>query len=245
MEQFVEGQWQQWALIKIAIVAIILFFVLRLVFKSLKILQVRYNACLAYQRYFPVIEMLVWISFIYWALEQTLVEPLYFTVFFITISVIGLIWIGWYAARDYIAGIILRAQDIYEEGQQLVIGDIAGIIMKLGYLNVELQKGDGVVLKVPYSKITGNVHYNRNENRLLVTHKFILKISSQAVLQGAAENIKKSILNSPWHASHIIPQIHKISENDGIAEMEIVVSTFGPESLEKLQLQLFKEFENK
>lgn len=245
MEQFVGDQWQQWALIKIAIVAVILFFVLRFLFKSLKILQVKYNANLAYQRYFPVIEMMVWLSFIYWSLEQILLEPLYFTVFFVTISVIGLAWIGWYAARDYIAGIILKAQDVYEVGHQLVIGDITGKIIKMGYLNVELQKGDGVVLKVPYSQITGNLHYNKNENELVSTYKFPLKISIDAVLHGDIERIRKSVLNSPWHASHIGPQVYKVSEYGGTVNLEIVVATFGPKSLEKLQLQVYKEFENK
>lgn len=245
MENLVGDQWQQWALIKIAVVAVITFFVLKLLFKSLKILQIRYNTPLPYQRFFPVLEMLVWLSFIYWALEQILVKSLYFTVFFVTISVIGLFWIGWYAARDYIAGIILRAQDIYETGHQLVVGDIVGKIIKLGYLNIDLQKEDGVILKVPYSKIAGNVHYNKNENKLVSTYKFSLKISSEAVINGAVEKIRKSVLNSPWHAAHISPQINKISERNNITDLEIVVSTFGMKSLEKLQLQLYKEFENK
>ena len=166
-------------------------------------------------------------------------------VFFVTISVIGLAWIGWYAARDYIAGIILKAQDVYEVGHQLVIGDITGKIIKMGYLNVELQKGDGVVLKVPYSKITGNLHYNKNENKLVSTYKFPLKISIDAVLDGAIERIRKSVLNSPWHASHIGPQVYKVSEYGGMVNLEIVVATFGTKSLEKLQLQVYKEFENK
>lgn len=244
MEQFVGGQWQQWALLKIGLFAVITFFVLRLFLKGLKILQVRYNTHLAYQRFFPVLEMLVWISFIYWSLEQIFPERLYFTIFFITISVIGMLWIGWYAARDYIAGIILRTQDVYEIGHQLAIGDIVGKILKLGYLNVELQKEDGIILKVPYSKITGNVHFNKDENKLISTYKFPLKIPAGAMLKGAAEKINKMILNSPWHAAHISPQINKISEINGIVHLEIVVSTFGTKSLEKLQLQLYREFEN-
>ena len=189
--------------------------------------------------------MLVWLSFIYWALEQTITEPLYFTVFFITISVIGLAWLGWYAARDYIAGIILRAQDVYEVGHQLVMGKIAGKILKIGYLNLELQKGDGAVIKVPYSKIAGNVHYNKDENRVISTYKFPLRITSNELLLGAIDKIKRSVLNSPWHASHISPQVNKVAEHNGQVDLEIVVSTFGVKSLEKLQIQLYKEFENK
>ena len=245
MEQFVGDQWQHWALFKIALVAVIIFFVLRLFFKGLRIIQIRYNTRFYYQRYFPVIEMLVWLSFIYWALEQTITEPLYFTVFFITISVIGLAWLGWYAARDYIAGIILRAQDVYEVGHQLVMGKIAGKILKIGYLNLELQKGDGAVIKVPYSKIAGNVHYNKDENRVISTYKFPLRITSNELLLGAIDKIKRSVLNSPWHASHISPQVNKVAEHNGQVDLEIVVSTFGVKSLEKLQIQLYKEFENK
>lgn len=244
MEQFVGDQWQQWALFKIAIVGVLLFLLLRLFFRSLRIIDIRYNTSLSYQRFFPVVEMLVWLSFIYWSLEQILIEPLYFTVFFITISVIGLAWIGWYAARDYIAGIILRSQDVYEVGHQLAIGTIVGRILKIGYLNIELQKSDGTVLKVPYSRIAGNVHYNKDENRLVSTYKFPLKIPSQAVIDGALEKIRRSVLNSPWHASHISPQINKVAEDNNMVYLEIVVSTFGKGSLEKLQLQLYKEFDN-
>lgn len=244
MEQLVANSWHQWALFKVIIVAIIIFLVLRLILRSLKILSIKYKTNIGYQRYFPVIEMLIWLTFIYWTLEEIFSEPLYFTVFFITISTIGLIWVGWFGARDYIAGIILRAQDVYETGHQLSVGEVTGKISKLGYLNIEVQEQDGAVLKIPYSKITSSIHLNKNENKMVSTHKFTIKVSSHQLLEGVIDKIRKSILNSPWHASHLTPHINKISEKNNLVDLEVIVSTYGASSFEKLQMQLYKEFES-
>src|SRR5210317_984054 len=98
MEQLVGGNWQQWALLKVLIVGFIVFVALRLALKSLRILEVKYKTTIGYQRYFPVFEMFSWLTFIYWALEEIFNEPLYFTIFFMTISLITLIWLGWFGA---------------------------------------------------------------------------------------------------------------------------------------------------
>jgi len=244
MEQLVETNWQQWALLKVLVVGFVILIILRLTFKSLKILEVKYKTNIGYQRYLPAFEMLIWLSFIYWSLEEIFNEPLYFTVFFMTISIIALIWIGWFGARDYIAGIILRTQDLYETGHQLSVGSVTGKISKLGYLNIEVQEQDGAVIKIPYSKITSNIHVNKNENKMVSTHKFSLKVSSHQLLEGVIDKIRKSILNSPWHASHLIPHINKIAEKNNLVDLEVIVSTYGASSFEKLQLQLYKEFES-
>ena len=76
------------------------------------------------------------------------------------------------------------------------------------------------------------------------THKFVLKVSSHQLLEGVIDKIRKSILNSPWHASHLVHHIIKKAEKNNLVDLEVIVSTYGASSFEKLQLQLYKEFES-
>ena len=185
--------------------------------------------------------MIIWVSFIYWSLKEAISEPLYYSIFFVSISLILLTWIGWYAARDYIAGIIWRSQDSYEAGQKLIINEITGRITKLTYLNVELEKNDGTVIKVPYSKIAGNIHYNKNDNKLVTTYTYSIDVSSKEVIANTIEKLKTSLINSPWHISYLEPHIKKIDGKGSKAVLEIVMHSFGEEGIEKLKMLINKQ----
>ncbi len=241
MEQLIGDQWRQWALIKIFFAAILLYFIIRLLQRSFKILHHKYGPQIPYQKFFPALEMLIWASFIYWSLKEAISEPLYYSIFFIAISLILFIWIGWYFGRDYIAGIIWRSQDIYEEGQQLFINEINGIMTKLGYLNIELEKKDGTVIKIPYSKIAGNIHYNKSDNKLVVTHTFTIEVTHNEMLENSLQKLRSILVNSPWHISYLEPHIKKVNESGSKTMLEIVVHSFGEDGIQKLRLLINKQ----
>jgi hypothetical protein len=245
MEQLVQGYWQQWGVLKVVIIGIVLFILIRIVYRLLKILAVRYKNDFGYKKYFPLVEMIIWLSFIYWSLDQIFNDPLYFSIFFITISVMGLIWVGWYGLRDYIAGIILRIQDVYDKGHQLSTGGISGKILKLGHLNLELEKEDGSVIKIPYSEVAGKIHLNKNVDKIIVTEKINLKIPKNYILADEIENLRKYILNSPWHVSYIDPQVRQMEEESDFYNIELILFTPGPDSFDKLQLGIQNKYQQK
>ncbi|KAA3613581.1 MAG: hypothetical protein D8M58_17005 [Calditrichaeota bacterium] len=234
MEQMIGDQWQQWGLIKVFVAAVFLFIFVRLAQRGLKILQNKYDLPLQNQKYFPVVEMVVWIVFSFWALKEAISDPVYYSVFFITFSLIILFWIGWFAGRDYIAGIIWRSQASYETGQKLIINDINGRISKLGYLNLELEKNDGTVVRLPYSKISADITYNKNENSTVFTYTFYVEPKDE-ISNESFEKIRTALINSPWHLSYLQPQIQKVNKNENKTTLEIIVHTLSENGLEKLQ----------
>ncbi len=245
MGQLISDQWSQWAFAKIIVFAALVYFILRVLQYTLKIINVKYDLNLSHQKFFPVLEMITWISFIYWALKEAINEQLYYSVFFIAISLIFLGWLGWYAGRDYFAGIIWRSQDTYEVGQKLIINKINGRITKLGYLNLVLEKNDGTLIKVPYSKITGNIHYNKNENKLVSTYTYSIEVPQKEFSDNYINMLWTSLVNSPWHLSYIEPQIKKIGEEGNKIILEIVFHSFGEEGMGKLESLINKQIANK
>ncbi len=231
--------WPQWGIIKVFLAAIAVFVVVRFSRHLLHISVIRNRASAAWlARLFPVIELLIWLAFLVWAFRQIFNEPFYFSVFFIALAFIAMGWLGWYAARDYIAGIILRAQDIYEPGQQIIVGEYKGRIRKLGYLSIELEEDDGTLLKLPYSKLTGQIHYSKKQGSQVTCQSFTLQVPSAKVSHDFLESLAGMILNSPWHVTHRQPQINKGEPAGNETPVDVIVYTYGQESFERLQSEL-------
>lgn len=45
---------------------------------------------------------------------------------------------GWYFLRDFVSGIILKAENAFETGQQIQTAQVSGTIKKLGYRSLEV-----------------------------------------------------------------------------------------------------------
>ena len=241
MEQYLEIQIHQTLLFSLLLLAVIIFITLRAVYKLTRYALIRNNIDLKYLRFYPVLELIIWFGFIFWVLRKVFADTIFFTIFFVAIFIVGLLWFGWYAARDYIAGVILRAQDNYEVGQYLETDSVKGLIAKTGYFNFEIENEDGTRLKLPYGKIAGNIHLSKNEQAMIRSFSFPLQISSQKILDGALQKVYLTLLNCPWHVPYKKPLIKKMEDLADLTRFEIIVFTYGAESFEKLQVYVKKQ----
>ncbi|HBH83971.1 MAG: hypothetical protein A2X05_15230 [Bacteroidetes bacterium GWE2_41_25] len=184
--------------LKILAIALALFLFLRLVSSFVPVLISNKKIRMAFRRIFPVIEMLMWISYIFWASHQMFYHlPVYNLLTGSMIIVITAIF-GWYLLRDFISGIILKAENGFEPGQRIISSEASGTIKKSGYRCIEVITSEGEYVKIPYSRLSPlNITRPADAGRW-VEHVVKFKISSRYESEKIRKVLENRILEMPW-----------------------------------------------
>ena len=96
--------------LKILAIALALFVILRSVSSFVPILISSKKNRMAFRRIFPVIEMLLWISYIFWAFHQLFYHLTVYDLATGSMIIVIAALFGWYLLRDFFSGIILKAE---------------------------------------------------------------------------------------------------------------------------------------
>ncbi|MGD9487012.1 MAG: mechanosensitive ion channel domain-containing protein [Calditrichaceae bacterium] len=229
MKQIFELPLSQFAIIKVLIFAFALFLIIKLFERIAKVVFVKRIYRLYFQRYYPILETVVWLLFVLWSIDQIFKDRLYYSVALILIILVTLVWISWFAVRDFIAGIIFKAQDVYEAGQWIKISEIEGRLKSIGYLSLEIEIESGEIIKFPYSKITGVIHSISDPEEHSNHHRFEIELNRANSLKENVELLRRIILNSPWTLLTKAPQIQLLEENENHFVFEIFVYSISKE----------------
>ncbi len=105
------------------------------------------------KRALPAIELLAWIIYAFWGVHVLFGNHVFFDMI---IGVMALFLIGalaWFVFRDFLAGVLIRAEKSLEPGQAMRTSSVSGKISKLGSLSLELINDDGEMVRIPYAKL--------------------------------------------------------------------------------------------
>ncbi len=105
------------------------------------------------KRALPAMELLAWIIYAFWGVHVLFRDHVFFDMI---IGVMALFLVGalaWFVFRDFLAGVIIRAEKSLEPGQAMRTSSVSGKISKLGSLSLELINDDGEVVRIPYAKL--------------------------------------------------------------------------------------------
>ncbi|MBR9977262.1 MAG: mechanosensitive ion channel [Bacteroidetes bacterium] len=182
-----------------------------------------------FQRTAPMLEALIWIIYLEWVVQKCIHDTVYYNV---AVGVMGLAvasLIYWFAVKDWIASLIFKAQGDYDIGKMIRIGDEQGSLRYLGYLSLLIEKDNGEHVRIPYSKISGNIHGTSQRDRSSNHYKFIIRIEKTLSLSKTIEQLRVAVLQSPWTSPRADPQIRLISKTEDHFVFEIIVQTIGSE----------------
>lgn len=216
----------EWALLKVLACGLILLVCFRFLRRWLHALAGLRRSFAPVHRVLPAIEASLWLIYVMWAVGAVFTEGWYSNAALLMILAVGLALVSWFAARDWIAGIILRVQDAYEIGQKVRIGDVEGTIGRVGYLALEIELTGGERTKIPYSRISGQVRSQIRTGVMSNDHRFEIEIDDGISLGEAKRTLRKAILNSPWAAFDREPQISLLAETPTY-RFAVVVHTTG------------------
>jgi small-conductance mechanosensitive channel len=170
-----------------------------MVYLLLKLIRVnvsnsRFNK--KYKNYFMIFEILVWALFLFWSLKVVFGDTEYFSFFTIASLSIIFIWISWFVARDFIAGVVLKLGDNYQSGQFFRLNNIEGHIAQVNYLHLTINQNNGEIIKIPFSKIIGSIHHKSFLDDKTKQYKFEISVEKNETLDETREKIRKIILLS-------------------------------------------------
>lgn len=207
--------------IKTIILAIALYVFLRSVRIIFNILPVQSVIKKILLKFFPVIEMLSWIAYAFWAADQLFYNQVLLTIIKAGIIIILLSVFGWYLLRDLIAGIILKIENTIKPGQNISFSSLSGKINKIGYRTLEITNDNGETVEIPFSNIVRqNVVILLNKEKR-AGHTIRLKVSTVNQPEKIKEVLEKHLLEMPWIISNDDIDINIIREDKDNFNAEI------------------------
>lgn len=192
MKEILNFELSELLLVLIIPIGIMIYFLMRLI--KLNILNNRFNK--RHKNYFILFEILVWLVFGVWTLKVTFSGTNYYSFLVLTILTILLLLTGWFILKDFIAGLVLKLSDNYQDGQFFRLGNIEGHIAQINYLHLNLKQENDEIIKIPFSKILGSIHHKSSIDDKTKQYKVKLSVQKKESLDTTRDNIRKTIMLS-------------------------------------------------
>lgn len=243
MEVF-ELQISQSLILKILLYGVILFALLRLISRLLLLPRVKKILDHRVNRAFPFIEAFIWTLFLIWASQQLFAGKPVYTVVLTGAILLIVVWASWFAIRDVVAGIILKAEDAYEVNQWIKVKEIEGRIKKLGYRSLYIEAEGGQTLRLPYGEIAGEQRILSDLRETSRSHAFSLEMPKTLSIEETAERLRRRLLNSPWSSPKRDPRVKYLGESGDFYRFEVVAYTLGEDFSRKVEDYVKQQGEN-
>jgi len=184
--------------IKIFILALALYIFLRSVSVLFKILAGKGKSRYIFLRIFPVFEIMLWIFYAFWASHKLFGESTIYPIITGSMIVVLAAVLGWYFLRDFITGIIIKAENAFESGQILKTSIASGKIKGLGYRSMEIETEEGNCIKIPYSLLSNQKLVKPPEKSKGVSRTIQFRIPSKHKSDEIQGMLQRRILEMPW-----------------------------------------------
>ncbi|MFO7655459.1 MAG: mechanosensitive ion channel [Bacteroidales bacterium] len=224
--------------IEVFAVGIALYLVLRFVSTYFCVITGKRKIRKIFLKVFPVIQMLLWFSFAFWAFEQLFIGKVAYPVLTGSLIILMVGLFGWYFLRDFISGIILKAENAFEAGQQISTAEVSGTIKKLDYRSMGIVTCEGEMVKIPYSLLTSQKIVKPADTGNWVEQLLTLRISSDYPPEKIQNMLKIRILEMPWVVSDDSLKFNITRDEEDIYIAEIHMHLHSPEMAIKTEENL-------
>jgi len=224
--------------IEVFVIAAALFLALRLVSYYFPVLTGKRIIRKMFLKVFPVVQMLLWVGFIFWVFDRLFTGRMAYPILTGSLIILMVGLFGWYFLRDFVSGIILKAENAFETGQQIQTAQVSGTIKKLGYRSMEVVTSEGERVKIPYSLLTGQKIVKPAETSNWTEQFIRLKISSVYPSETIHEMLKIRILEMPWVITDNSIKLKITRDESGNYLAEIHLHLLSPEMALKTEENL-------
>jgi len=236
MNQLINFEFSEFSLLTVLLTGILLAFLLKIINKIF--IAKRKNEI---RQFFQLLEILIWVIYSFWGLHVVLKDSYYYMLAVLSICAVILIWIAWFVARDFIAGIVLKLSSNYQPGQNFMLDTIQGKIIEVSFLHLTILQEDGNRVKIPYSKISGSVRFESPDDNMSSQQRFELMVKNNQTMDEISNSIRRIILLTPGTSINKEPQII-LKDNDGNSlkfeiTFNVISNQFAQEVIEKLKKQ--------
>ncbi len=187
----------------------------------------------------PIVELVVWVAFVFWSTAYTLSQKSYYPVLVVVLVVVLVTLLSWFLVRDFIAGVLFKSQQVYKIGQMIKTAEYSGQITRMGNLHLSLQTEQGESARIPYSVLSNRVILKQKQD-FADTNSFTLIVPQSFSKEEWAKKLEADILSSPWVSTKANPVIKIINETSDTFTFSVSVVTLNPEHALHLETLLKK-----
>ena len=186
-------------------------------------------------RTFPVIEIVLWVSVMTLGIHTIFNKQPIAILILSTVLFSILLWAARFAIKDFVCGVILKAEEAYKLHDHIRFDDIDGLISKAGIRSLQITAANGQKIRVPYSRISSTLFAKTTQKSGSYVHTFRLEIPKSASISTTIENAKLTIANCIWSSVVNEPSIRYFSEDRTHNLLEITVYTINSDYFSKIE----------
>jgi small-conductance mechanosensitive channel len=202
------------------IAGIFVFVGIRIVKKGLDMALGRRQVDPLIARFFPLAEFSVWIVFILWGAKKIFQTGITGSIVLLVFVAGILAWTGSFVIRDWIAGVVFRAEDSYHPGDSVGFGETRGRLTHLGYRSLTLERVDGNAVEIPYSALVRE-HAIEKFSREKAGTTFRLTVPDREPFRTVQQKIQTVVLCAPWSSILHKPGIRLADHRDHHYTVEV------------------------
>jgi len=179
-----------------------------------------------FKRYFSIIEGVFWGLFLFMAAFFFLKSNIIFSAILFLVLFLLFYWYSRFALRDYVAGIVFKAENRFSLNDIIEVGEQKGEIKRFHFRNIEIENENGKRILLPYSKLLGVIGSPQKISETVLNFSFEINISNELPFDIMADLLKKNIYSLPWTVLKNEPKIQLIKEVDNCFIVKITIFSF-------------------
>ncbi len=146
----------------------------------------------------PLTELVLWIAYAFWGVYVLFGGQPYLDLVVGAMVVILLVAIAWFVFRDFLAGVLLKAEKSLECGQMIRTPYGEGRIMQVGGLSLEIINDAGEVVRIPYARLSSELFILLPADDDSLPHHLQLPLPAGRQPDNYQRMVEKQLMDSPW-----------------------------------------------
>lgn len=146
----------------------------------------------------PLLELALWLVYAFWGAHIFFGTHLYYDLVVGVMVILLLVAVSWYVFRDFLAGVLLKAEKSLEPGQMIRTPSAAGRIKSLGSRYLELVNEEGEEVRIPWAKLSNEVFILPPENEDNWPHKVEVPLLAGQSPDASQKRVLKLLHAMPW-----------------------------------------------
>ena len=194
---------------------------------------------------FPLFELIVWIAYALWVTGKFFGNWNEYRLISLAIIFIPILLISWYFLRDFIAGIVLKAEKPFTINQLIKTQNFEGTIKKIGSRSIEIESKSGEISRVPYSRLTNKIYRIQPPEASIRSHELLLQISPSLKIEETKKKLITELLLLPQVSVNHTPKINIVKEEKDYSIYRISYHTSDQTHAALVNQYLKNKFEKK
>ena len=207
--------------LKFLVIGMVLFLGLRLIQKGLFFYMRKKQVNPVLNRFYPIVEFAAWILFLIWGAKQVFQAGIAGSMLLLVFMLGIFTWAGSFVFRDWIAGVIFKAEDRYRIDDIVCFRDMRGRLTQIGYRSLTLETANGALVEVPYSTLVKESAIHKIP-REVAYYSFEICVPAKSQPPDVLNQLRTIVLSAPWSSATHQPQIRMLNQQGQDYKIEVV-----------------------